>query len=399
MLLDRLRFSSDARGAAAIQADPELNRLMADAQAGGWASQARMRALSSAVKVQPRLLPELAASVRAVAEHAGVDESFECFVFAHDAINGMVMEATDRKVVMLSSAAVERLRGPELAFVIGHELGHAHFGHLGVPVGAILDQRAATPGQAMRLLAWQRKAEISADRAGLLACGSIDVAATALFKTLSGLDLPGLAVEPEQFAGQWDELASEVIREGQGNFWMASHPFPPLRMKALLHFWSSDCAATLIPGSPGGEAIAAVDEEVDALLATMDPLARNEGTGRDPLIEEFLLWGGMFIAAASGGVAESELQSIRSLTGADAFEKLVGVGTAASPEVYRDRFLAVRRERRKPLSALELHRIFSGLVAIARADGRVDAEEIGPLRTLAEACAVNPLFIERLIDQ
>jgi len=398
-VLEGVRFSGDTRSEAAIRGDADLNRLADEAVQRGGAWSTRRHALASAVKVHLRLLPELADSIRQVAERARVSEAFECFVFADDSINAMVMDATDRKVVMLSSASVERLRGPELAFVIGHELGHASYGHLRLPVDAMLSGNNLDPRQMMRLRAWQRKAEISADRAGLVCCGSIAVAATALFKTLSGLDLPGFSVDPEQFAAQWDELAREMVREGGAPIWFASHPFPPLRMKALLNFWSSDVASQLIAGASGDDRIQAVDSEIESLLATMDPLARESEGTRDPMLEEFLLWGGMFIAASNDSVNEPELTKIRSLTGPATFETLAELGTGAAPDAYRERFIAARKARRKPLSGLEVHRIFSGLIAIVRADGDVADRETAALRVLAEACGVSPVFIDRIMDQ
>ena len=65
-----------------------------------------------------------------------------------------------------------------------------------------------------------------------------------------------------------------------------------------------------------------------------------------------------------------------------------------SPALLRDRFRQAREERRSPLSALELHRIFAGLAAVATADGRVDASEQAALRELAGVCGVNESFVD-----
>lgn len=170
-------------------------------------------------------------------------------------------------------------------------------------------------------------------------------------------------------------------------------------MKALLNFWSSDVASQLIAGASGDDRIQAVDSEIESLLATMDPLARESEGTRDPMLEEFLLWGGMFIAASNDSVNEPELTKIRSLTGPATFETLAELGTGAAPDAYRERFIAARKARRKPLSGLEVHRIFSGLIAIVRADGDVDDRETAALRVLAEACGVSPVFIDRIVDQ
>ena len=65
----------------------------------------------------------------------------------------------------------------------------------------------------MELLSWQRRAEISADRAGLLCCGSLDVASSAFFKIISGLSIPNLKVNPRQLGTQFDHLKEELFRD------------------------------------------------------------------------------------------------------------------------------------------------------------------------------------------
>ena len=72
-----------------------------------------------------------------------------------------------------------------------------------------------------------------------MCCGSLEVAATALFKTLSGLRIKNLTINPAEFAEQWEHLENEVIEDGDSDHWQLTHPFPPLRMKAMMIFWDS----------------------------------------------------------------------------------------------------------------------------------------------------------------
>ncbi|MCP4653977.1 MAG: M48 family metallopeptidase [bacterium] len=400
-LLLNVRYSREIQACNRISQNAELKEMLDRAYRTRGAHAVRGHFLSDSVRVDPGLLPGLAQALQNVAERAWVTDPFEAFVFSAAEINAAVVPAQDRNLVILSSAAIERLEPSELDFVIGHELGHALYGHMSLPVAAVLESSESVgPRQAMQLMAWKRHAEISADRAGLMCCGSLEVAATALFKTLSGLSFAGLRCDPDQFAAQWNELAAEVRRGGSHDYWSATHPFPPLRMKALLMFWHSDLATQVIPGAPGGRALQEIDEEIDQLLAMMDPLAREDQAerkgGADPLLREFLFWGGLYIAAANQVIEASELDHLRSLVGDEMVDGVVAAPDQ-SPEVYRERFLAAKTNRVKPLSALELHRIFSGLATIAKADGSVDDDEISALQDLAKTCGINERFIDSIL--
>jgi Zn-dependent protease with chaperone function len=79
----------------------------------------------------------------------------------------------------------------ELRFIIGHELGHVRLGHtrLNSLVGGLAGIPASGGAAAMLALAflnWNRACELSADRAGLLACGRLDKAVSALVKLVAG---------------------------------------------------------------------------------------------------------------------------------------------------------------------------------------------------------------------
>src|SRR5687768_6615234 len=81
--------------------------------------------------------------------------------------------------VRFSSTLVDILDEEEFCFVVGHELGHFLLRHTAGLHGST---------ESLELFMLQRAQEISADRLGMVACGSLDVAIKALKKTISGLN-------------------------------------------------------------------------------------------------------------------------------------------------------------------------------------------------------------------
>ncbi len=397
--LDRVRFSGDVRCREHIRTDSTLRGLIDSVDVRGAGNSARQQLLADAVRVDEGLLPSLSRTVTDVAERTGITIPLEFYVYAGAEINAAVTRTRTHALVMLSSAAVEKLSPEELEFVVGHELGHAHYGHLDLPVVAALrTERRVDPRHAMRLLAWQRKGEVSADRAGLLCCGSFEIAARALFKTLSGLSMPGMNFNARVFAGQWDDLAREIGTGTRDGHWNATHPFPALRIKALEHFWRTDRAGECIPGSGGAERLEHADREIESLLAMMDPLAREREDIPDPMLVPFLLWGSLYVAAANGNIEDSELEDIGRMVGREALGRALAGGTPTVDQCWTN-FEEARRARARPLTALDLHRIFTGLGVTLRSDGSTDADEIEALNRLASACGVSEVFITRLIGK
>jgi Zn-dependent protease with chaperone function len=163
----------------------------------------RLLHLGSAIRVDERQFPSLH---RALNDAAGVLDAQvvpELYVQADPTFNAMTI-GLDRPIVVVNSGLVDLLDEDELRFVLAHELGHALSGHavyrtillrlmsmsgvLGaVPLGG-LGLRMIVAG----LFEWQRKSELSADRAGLLATQDPATAYRALMKLASGGSLAAL---------------------------------------------------------------------------------------------------------------------------------------------------------------------------------------------------------------
>jgi Zn-dependent protease with chaperone function len=165
----------------------------------------RLMLLGSAVRVDERQFGRLHRLLAEVGVSLDASALPELYVQADPALTAQTV-GMDRPVILLSSGMVHHLDDDELRFVIGHELGHALSGHavyrtlllrlLGL--GGLL---SAVPGGAIgirmitvALLEWSRKAELSADRAGLLSCQDPTAALRTHMKLASGGTLDELDV-------------------------------------------------------------------------------------------------------------------------------------------------------------------------------------------------------------
>jgi hypothetical protein len=382
--LQDARFSGERELYQQVLADEALKRELHRAEILRQRSMMRAQLLSEAVRVNVRLLPNVAQSFTRLSRHIEGGKELEAYVFAKPEINAFVAEGRRHILVGVSSGAVSTLSSEELEFVVGHELGHAVYGHLDVAANFLIEHSNLDLERSQLVRSFQRAAEVSADRAGLVCCGSLEVAANALFKTLCGLNLPGLQVDPMEFAQQWEHLVDEVLDDGRRDQWQLSHPFPPLRMRALLSFWQ------LGPG-------AAADGEVRRLLALMDAHSAQKKDADDPFLARFLFWGSLYVVTADGKMTPELSARLAALApaGVDVAEAVRG--GAASADLALQRFQEARRTRRTKLNAGEIHRITVRLIDMARRDGEVTEGEVLRLRQLGGELGIAPIAVDMMI--
>ena len=381
--LQNARFGRERELHEQILADEVLQRELARSEVLRQRSMMRARLLSEAVRVNVKLLPNVARSFARISQHIERGKELEAYVFAEPGINAFIAEGRNHMLVGVSSGAIHSLSAEELEFVIGHELGHALYGHLDVAAGFLVEHGNLDAERCRLVRSFQRAAEVSADRAGLVCCGSLEVAANAIFKTLCGLHLPGHRVDPAELAAQWDHLLEEVLDDGRRDQWQLSHPFPPLRMRALLYF------DKLGPGS-------AADAEVRRLLAVMEPSAAQKD-GEDPFLARFLFWGGLYVATAEGSLSADEHARLGELAPAGVDVELALRASAGAGELSLERFRETRRTRRQKLNAGELHRMATGLIHMARRGGEVSQARVMRLRKLGEELGIAASALDLMI--
>lgn len=247
---------------------------------------ARRRLLLNALRLSPSMAKEPFAALADVNQTLGLEGPLELYCVSESRINAFVVPPRQADGVLLvgfTSEALERLDPAELRFVLGHELGHVLFGHFNLSVSDLVGDEEVAPIQLVRLCAWMRYAELSADRVGLLCCDDFDAAVRAFFKLTSGLSQPAYLNHAREHAEQLAAVASDEIESSEAD-WLSTHPYSPLRVKALDLFARSDAFHGIMGRSPaearfhrflgksgGLLAKAELEREVGALMRMMDP--------------------------------------------------------------------------------------------------------------------------------
>lgn len=165
---------------------------------------------------------------------------FELYVLRARQMNAYTFGFSDPRVVVIYSPLLRVMDASELRFIIGHELGHVVLNHtwLTTLLGGMAGVPPSMVGAIIFTFAfrwWSRACEYSSDRAGLVACGSLEKATSALVKLAAG-DLESPA-EIERVLRMLD--AENDSATGRLTETLATHPLIINRIEKLRKFAES----------------------------------------------------------------------------------------------------------------------------------------------------------------
>lgn len=362
------------------------------AQEEDRSSETRRYLLGSAVRITPKMAPALHAVVSHCRDALKVEDAIELYVSPSPHYNAFSYGGGNgRTFVGLTSALVESFSDDELRFVVGHELGHYIFDHHAIPLGRLLKgEEKIGPEQALQLFAWQRYAEISADRAGLLCAASLDATARGFFKIASGLKGHYINFDLDAYLAQIGDIESEAAKARQSDErprsdWFASHPFSPLRVRA-----AQLCAGSELC-TDGGTPLARLEAEVQNLMMLMEPSYLLDKSDAGEAMRRVLLAAGVLVACADGKVDPREVAAL---------EGYLGQGSLPgelSPKALRENLdsrIAMALSNVPPLRRAQLVR---DLCVIAMADGHSADPEIALMREVAARLEVDPTVVEHAL--
>ena len=387
----QLRSEGDSALADKILNDRDVKRSIERINKDVAAGETRRHLLSTSVRLGPCLVPHLHEIIDDCRQRLGLDADVEMYVYPSPHFNAACVRPEDERVLlMFSSELLDAFDGKELAFVVGHELGHHIFDHHDIPVGALLKgPHAVSPRMALQLFAWSRHAEISADRAGMWCARDLDAVARGLIKLASGLRDGAATVVMDALLDQVDALEDFGAATAEGGpraDWFSTHPFSPLRLKAAKLFTQSDQMLE------GGASRAELEAQVQAVMSIMDPGYLKESSEQAALMRRLLLAGAMIVADVSDGISDQEVEAIEEFLGEGKVTHKLSVD--ALREDLPRRISAVNESVPPSRRAQVVH----DLCVIARADGHVHQAEREVLEGMARDLGVPWELISATLD-
>jgi Zn-dependent protease with chaperone function len=220
-----------------------------------WRDVARAELLGSAVKVSNQQFPRVYQAAKIAGANLRVTVP-TVFAASSGSIKVKALGTEDAPYLIINLELAEKLTDTELVAAIGHELGHIQNGHILYATAlhylnnsAAFFVRWVVQPAIMTLQAWSRRAEVTCDRASLLAVRNVDQTLEAMVKLAMGIkpdsefsvteylrELP----DPKKGLGRYAEL-------------FRSNPYVPKRVMALRAFADSAYYAMATGQDPSGK--------------------------------------------------------------------------------------------------------------------------------------------------
>jgi Zn-dependent protease with chaperone function/uncharacterized tellurite resistance protein B-like protein len=205
--------------------------------------------------------------------------------------------------IVFNRGLIERVEHDELAFVIGHEIGHLVYDHSYVRrvFEFVYPEFDALPPLLKKLHSvWSQLGEISADRIGLLACQDYESAVRALFKLSSGLDEKHFNLSHDNLTRIVERTFAEM--KENPSYVSESHPANPIRIKSLMAFHESTLYKSIREEKPIQED-KKLEEQIDGLVSVLKKMPFNEKENQEL---RFLASAGLMLMLADKDVDDRE---------------------------------------------------------------------------------------------
>lgn len=257
----------------------------------------RLEHLASAIRVDHRQYPRVYQAWTDVARTLDVADLPELYVQQSPLLNAAAI-GMDHPFVVVNTACLQQLDDDELRALLGHELGHVLSGHavyrtmldlltrwvLGFSwlPGADLAARLITAA----MYEWWRKAELSGDRAGLLA-GQDPAASLRLLMKLAGggdlsqIDTAAFLEQAAEYDGGGD-LRDSLIKLRMRTF--STHPVPVSRAAHLRRWVDSGDYRRILDGDYPRRSDDASASVSDAAKSAAAEYRRAFDESQDPLV-------------------------------------------------------------------------------------------------------------------
>lgn len=258
----------DVQAVQNLQHVPLLGALIRTVSSSFFERQVRMMSISSMVRLGPNQGASVYRQFEKAAKILDLRDLPDIYISNQYTINAMAY-GIEKYQIVLFSGLIDALSEEELLAVIGHELGHVKCDHMLYKTMAYIIRYfgiqtlirllpagtgtlAALPLQ-MAILQWERMAEFSCDRAGLLVVQDEQVVASALAKLAGGshkilpeINMDEVVTQADEYKESDRHIADMLFKVNM--MLMQTHPFPIVRAKEIINWADTDQYQNILRG-------------------------------------------------------------------------------------------------------------------------------------------------------
>ncbi|MBX2857757.1 MAG: M48 family metalloprotease [Cellvibrionaceae bacterium] len=383
---DRALFESLSQEQAVISVNKQIAKQEKQGPSG-----TRRRLLATSVRLSKTMAPDLNRIAQECIEKLDVKIPTELYAYNSAQFNAACVKPEDGKLfIMFSSALLDAFNYDELQFVMGHELGHFIYNHHAIPVGYLLQgEQRVSPELALRLTSWSRYAEFSCDRVGAYCVNNFDAVARSLFKLASGVTSNIVKFDRSDFLKQIEDMRIEdesLSRSANVQDWFMTHPFSPLRVKALHLFHQS----TLMKAN--GASLTDLELGIDGLMTFMEPSYLQAKTNEAKVMRNMLFAGVLAIANADQHISAAELAVFEQFFGKHQFSEKLDL------DKIKQRIPARAEAVVAQVSVPKRMQLIRDLCIMASCDGGIKESEYQELNEISQLLQVPPIFVEQVLS-
>lgn len=275
--------------------------------------------LSRSIRVEKAIFPTVGGAIEKVFKRLDLENEFNFFVTADNfQANAAcsLMPSASKPDIIITSKLIELLSEEELQFIIGHEVAHYFYQHSLYPNL----ETASETNLKLNILNLNRSAEISADRVGFIASGSLEKSLRASLKLASGLSEKHLKFSFSTYLDQLREI--ESIGKSQSELW-STHPSFLIRIQALIWFsMSKEYHEYFDTKKKGIYDLKTIDSKIEKTIKKVvgDELENSNKA----IYDRARLWGSLKLFLVDNKFSKEEQAKFTELVGKEKANKAIG---------------------------------------------------------------------------
>ena len=284
--------------------------------------------LSRSIRVEKEIFPTVGNAIEKVFRRLDLENEFNFFVTADNfQANAAcsLMPSASKPDIIITSKLIELLSEEELQFIIGHEVAHYFYQHSLYPNL----ETASETNLKLNILNLNRSAEISADRVGFIASGSLEKSLRASLKLASGLSEKYLKFSFSTYLDQLREI--ESIGKSQSELW-STHPSFLIRIQALIWFsMSKEYHEYFDTKKKGIYDLKTIDSKIEKTIKKVvgDELENSNKA----IYDRARLWGSLKLFLVDNKFSKEEQAKFTELVGKEKARKAIGWLKLSNPNM------------------------------------------------------------------